>query len=119
VPFNLGLAIGLGALLLAQRGRRVGAVALALVCALASPVAGGFLALAALAWWLAARGGRFALWLAAAALTPIALLAVAFPEGGFQPFVASAFYPALLGVLLVAALIPAPCATARCCTRWR
>ena len=107
VPFNLGLAIGLGALLLAQRGRRVGAVALALVCALASPVAGGFLALAALAWWLAARGGRFALWLAAAALTPIALLAVAFPEGGFQPFVASAFYPALLGVLLVAALIPA------------
>src|SRR5207237_4984567 len=30
----------------------------------------------------------------------------AFPEGGFQPFVASAFYPALAAVLLLAAVIP-------------
>ena len=37
---------------------------------------------------------------------PIALLALAFPEGGFQPFVASAFYPAFAGVLLIAALTP-------------
>ncbi len=43
----------------------------------------------------------------AASLAPIALLTLAFPEGGTQPFVASAFYPALLGVLVVAALIPA------------
>ena len=34
------------------------------------------------------------------------LLALAFPEGGFQPFVPSAFYPALACVLAVAALIP-------------
>ena len=45
--------------------------------------------------------------LTAGALLPIAALSVAFPEGGAQPFVASAFYPALLGVLVVAALIPA------------
>jgi hypothetical protein len=37
---------------------------------------------------------------------PIALLAVAFPEGGTQPFVPSAFYPALAGVLAVTFLLP-------------
>src|SRR5439155_4327946 len=107
VPFDLGLAAGLGTLLLAQRGRLAPALALAVLCALASPVAGGFLALAALSWAVALRPGPAAAWLAAAALVPVALLAVAFPEGGFQPFVASAFYPALAGVLLIAALIPA------------
>ena len=57
VPFDLGLAIGLGSLVLAQRGRRGPALVLAVVCALASPVAGAFLALAALAW---ALGGGMA-----------------------------------------------------------
>jgi hypothetical protein len=106
VPFDLGLALGLGALLLLQRGRRAPALALAALCALASPVAGGFLALAALAWTLSLRPRRSVPLIAVAALVPIALLALAFPEGGFQPFVASAFYPALAGVLLIAALIP-------------
>ncbi|HWX74413.1 MAG TPA: hypothetical protein VNZ05_03850 [Solirubrobacteraceae bacterium] len=114
VPFDLGLATGLGALLLSQRRRRMPALALALACALASPVAGGFLALAALTWWVSARPGSFALWLAGAALAPVALLALAFPEGGYQPFVASAFYPALAGVLLIALLIgPARAPNAR------
>ena len=36
---------------------------------------------------------------------PVAVLIVAFPEGGPQPFVASAFYPTLAGVLLIAALM--------------
>ena len=57
VPFDLGLAAGLGALLLLQRGRRAPALALAALCALASPVAGGFLALAALSWTLSLRPG--------------------------------------------------------------
>jgi hypothetical protein len=107
VPFDLGLAVGLGALLAAQRRHNAAALALAALCALASPVAGGFLALAAGTWWISARPGRFALALGALALAPVALLALAFPEGGFQPFVASAFYPALAGVLLIAALVPA------------
>jgi hypothetical protein len=106
VPFDLGLAVGLGALLLAQRGGRAAALVLAVLCALASPVAAGFLALAALAWWLSLRPGPLPLWLLGAALAPVALLALVFPEGGFQPFVASAFYPALAAVLLIAALIP-------------
>jgi hypothetical protein len=105
VPFDLGLALGLGALLLARRGRHAPALALAGMCALASPVAGVFLALAALAWALAGpRAGPAAL--AAAALAPIALLALLFPEGGSEPFAASSFYPALAGVLLLALLIP-------------
>ena len=103
VPFDLGLAIGLGALLAAQRNRRALALTLAVACALSSPVAGLFLALATLAWALA--GNRFPLFLMLAALAPIGILAVAFPEGGSQPFVASAFYPALAGVLVIATLV--------------
>jgi hypothetical protein len=118
VPFDLGLAIGLGALLAAQHARRAGgrrawlvalALALAALCPLASPIAGVFLALAAVAWVLAQRSpiGLLQIALVLAALVPIALLAVAFPEGGSEPFAASAFYPALGVVLLLAALIPA------------
>ena len=106
VPFDLGLAVGLGALLLAQRGRRRTALALAVLASLSSPVAGAFLALAFLAWALAGPERGWPGALTVAALAPIGLLALAFPEGGSQPFVASAFYPALAGVLLIAALIP-------------
>jgi hypothetical protein len=106
VAFDLGLAAGLGSLLLAQRGRHGAALALAVACALASPVAGGFLALAGLAWLLALRPGWPAPALIAGALVPTALLALAFPEGGSQPFVASAFYPALAAVLLLVAVTP-------------
>jgi len=37
---------------------------------------------------------------------PIAFLSVAFPEGGSQPFVASAFWPALAGVVVIGLAIP-------------
>ncbi len=106
VPFNLGLAIGLGALLLAQRQRMWAALALSVLTSLASPVAGAFLALAWLAWAIAARSRAWPAVLCVVALAPIALLTLAFPEGGTQPFVASAFYPPLLAVLVVALLIP-------------
>jgi hypothetical protein len=107
VPFDLGLAIGLCALLLVQRGRLVLGLAATVLASLASPVDGAFLALAFLAWTLTGADSRR--WpgiLTMAALAPIALLAFAFPEGGSQPFVASAFYPALAGVLTIAALTP-------------
>jgi hypothetical protein len=110
VPFDLGLAIGLGALLAARGARRharlaPGAVVLVIACSAASPVAGVFLALALLAWAIAERS-VWTLALAVLALAPIAVLAVMFPEGGTQPFVASAFYPALAGVLFLFAVIP-------------
>ena len=106
VPFDLGLAIGLGSLLAAVRGARAPALALALLCSLASPVAGAFLALALLARALAGPRRRADAGLMLAALAPIALLAVVFPERGTQPFAASAFFPALAGVAAVVALLP-------------
>jgi hypothetical protein len=105
VPFDLGLAIGLGAALLARRSRLPLALALSVLTSLASPVAGAFLALAFLTWALAGPRRAWPGALAVAALAPVALLALAFPEGGAQPFVASAFYPELAGVLVICALI--------------
>jgi hypothetical protein len=124
VPYDLGLALGLGALLvlrgaserdqrsgrLGQLGRRAAALALAVLCAVASPVAGAFLALAGLAWTLTSRTANgwprgWPIVFTLAALVPIGLLTLAFPEGGTQPFVASAFYPDIAAILLIAALI--------------
>ena len=99
VPFALGLAIGLGALLALQRERRWTACLLAALTPLASPVAGLFLALAAAA---AALSGRVRLWPAAAtpARRPVGLaiavavvaigvtgvLGLVFPTPGWEPF---------------------------------
>ncbi len=128
VPYDLGFAIGLGAVLALLRGGLALALGLAVLTSVASPVAGAFLALAAIAvaltgvlahqrmWagtprrrvpelngWAAGRSG-FAL--AAAALIPILVLGVAYPDGGYEPFAASAFWPALAGVVLIALLLP-------------
>jgi hypothetical protein len=170
VPYYLGLAIGLGALVAFARGLTAVALALAAVTSLASPVAGAFLALAGLACAVgssptgsassilcdgpvdgtrpgvggtgpggvvAARtpGGRGSatraapartvsartastrsssssaaarsrsLGLGAAALAPILALAVAFPEGGYEPFAPAAFWPALGLVALTGAVL--------------
>ena len=105
VPFDLGLAVGLGALLLARRRRLALALTLSVLTTLASPVAGAFLALAYVAWLLTGPERAWPAALAIAALAPIALLALAFPEGGTQPFAASAFYPDLAGALVVGALV--------------
>ena len=111
LPFALGTAIGLGALLALQRRRRAVAAALALLCSLASPVAGLFLALAGIALWLSGPGPvpqaggrdggrREGLPLALAALVPPAALSIAFPGGGYEPF----HYPAFRYVPLFAVL---------------
>ena len=54
----------------------------------------------------ALAGSREGLALTAAALLPIVVLALAFPEGGYEPFAPSSFWPALVGVLLIALLLP-------------
>ncbi|HTY95857.1 MAG TPA: hypothetical protein VMB91_02370, partial [Solirubrobacteraceae bacterium] len=101
VPNDLGLALGLAALLLA-RPRPLVALVLCPLCSLASPVAGAFLALALLAWAIEGAHRRLALSMTLAALVPIGALALLFPEGGTQPFVASAFWAPLGAVLLLA-----------------
>jgi hypothetical protein len=131
VAFSLGLAVGLLAVVALQRERTSVALVLGALTSLASPVAGAFLALAGVACALAAvdppglqqRGlGRrpalegatdastLQLWrglaLTAGALVPILLLTLAFPEGGWEPFAPSVFWPGLVGVLLIALLLP-------------
>jgi hypothetical protein len=98
VPFAVGVAVGLGALLAERKGHPRWAIALGLLTPLASPVAGVFLAFGALVWrkW----------WLAVAGLAPAVALAVAFPTGGSFPFEAGSFWPALAFALLTAALAP-------------
>jgi hypothetical protein len=105
VPFLLGLPIGLGALLAAQRGRPALAIALGVLTPLASPVAGAFLALAGVAWMLGS-GRRIGIALAAAGLVPVVALTAVFPEGGSEPFVASAFWPALAALVALALWLP-------------
>ena len=106
LTFALGLAFALGAVL--ARARPAGGLAgvrAGRADGLSSPVAGAFLALAAAAWWLDARGG-WPVALAAAALLPAGAVALAFPEGGTFPFVASSFWPALAAAVALAALLP-------------
>jgi hypothetical protein len=111
VAYDLGFVIGLGSVLALTRGRFALALVLAVLTSAASPVAGVFLALALLAWALA-EGALFnrphvrSFALPAAALAPILVLSLAYPEGGYEPFASSAFWPALAGVLLIALLLP-------------
>jgi hypothetical protein len=103
IAFGLGLAVGLLAVVALRHGPV--AAALGLLTSLCSPVAGAFLALVGVADALTGQPRR-GLALAAASLTPILLLAIAFPEGGWEPFAPSAFWPALGGVVLIALLLP-------------
>lgn len=56
---------------------------------------------------LATRRAALGAGIVTCALAPIALTVALFPEGGDEPFAASAFWPALVATLLVAALLPA------------
>ncbi|HLI31714.1 MAG TPA: hypothetical protein VKU89_03085 [Solirubrobacteraceae bacterium] len=139
VPFDVGSAIGLLALVALAHAPPAGparllslmaAGALCVLSATASPVAGVFLALAGGALALSVLAGRLtsftrsprrlarrsdecprhalavALLLISASLAPIAALVLAFPEGGYEPFVAGAFWPELAAGLAVAMLLP-------------
>jgi hypothetical protein len=106
VPYDLGSAIALGAVLASMHGRFAAALLLAVLTSVASPVAGAFLALAFLACAIAWRPRSEGLALTAAALAPILVLSLAFPEGGHEPFAPSSFWPALGGVVLIALLLP-------------
>jgi hypothetical protein len=95
LPFALGVALGLAALLALQRRRYGWAIVFAALCPLGSPVAGLFLAMAGVAVALSAKGPKRydGLAIAAAAFIPPLLLAWAFPEGGWAPFPFTAYLP--------------------------
>jgi hypothetical protein len=106
MPFLLGLAIGLGALLAAE-GRRLALTAvLAGLSALASPVAGLFTALAGAALLLTGDR-RVGAALALPAGIAIVAMAAAFPTGGEEPFVLGSFVPVPLFAIIALWLIPA------------
>jgi uncharacterized membrane protein len=113
LPFALGVAFGLAALLALQRDRRVLAIVFAALCPLGSPVAGLFLAMGGVAYAIASRNHeesrariREGLAIAAAAFIPPAFLSLAFPEGGYAPFPFSAFLPIPLFALACLLLLP-------------
>ncbi len=105
LTFGLGVTFALASLLAWQRGHRKGAVALAVATTAASPIAGLFLAMGGVAHAAARREGT-GLAVAAGAFLPALALAVAFPEGGSQPFGFRAFAVVLLAAALVYRLLP-------------
>ena len=98
LTFVLGTAFALATLLAVQHERRAAAVLLAVATTAASPVAGLFLALAAVA------AGAWVV--AGAALGSAVVLALAFPNGGAQSWGATSFVLTLGCIALVAALLP-------------
>jgi hypothetical protein len=105
LAFGFGMTMGLAALLALQRDKRVLGIALGVLTALSSPVAGVFLALAGAAWWLGTRRGAAAA-LVAAAVLPVAGLSILFPEGGVEPFSLGAYWPAPACALIGYFVIP-------------
>jgi hypothetical protein len=97
LPFALGVAFGLAALLALQRRRYGWAIVFAALCPLGSPVAGLFLAMAGVAVALAAPRDKTrrneGIAIAVAAFLPPLFLAWAFPEGGWAPFPFTAYLP--------------------------
>jgi hypothetical protein len=113
LAFAFGMLPAVGTALALQRGRSWLAVLLAFVTALCSPVAAVFAALVGAAAGIAAlaeaRRLRPALpgaGVVLAALLPVAALAVAFPEGGTEPFASSAFWPLPLIAIGLALVTP-------------
>jgi hypothetical protein len=98
LTFALGLCtVTLTALLLQRRRPRWAAVS-ALAVALASPVAALF---AALAGVVARRPS-----VVVGSLLPVAVLAILFPSGGYQPFAFGALWPLLAAGAFIVALRP-------------
>src|SRR4051812_15498892 len=97
MPFLLGIALGVGAWSAARSQRRVLSGVLALATMLASPVAGVFVMLGALAKLLAdgPRAWVTAAWLGVPAIAGGIGLYLLFPEGGTDRFTATAFWPML------------------------
>jgi hypothetical protein len=106
LTFAVGVTLALAAVLALQRGHRRTGLALGVACSLGSPVAGLFLAMAGVAYWLATYE-RVALWLAAAAMTPALVLSILFPEGGSQPFSAETLLAVVLCCAVLLWLLPA------------
>jgi hypothetical protein len=99
LTFALGVALAVACLLAFVRGRPALAAALAVLCAAASPVAGVLLALLALTCSLVGRSPRVALTVGAPAAAVALVLALLFPEGGWEPYPFTSFLATVAVVL--------------------
>jgi hypothetical protein len=113
LAFAFGALPAVGAVLALDRRRSWIAAGLALLTALSSPVAALFLGLAASAYAIGAYAGERrlrpalpGLAVAVACLAPVGMLAIAFPEGGHEPFAAATLVPVL--ALALGAMIALP-----------
>ena len=113
LAFAFGLLPAVASALALHRRRPVLAAAAAALSALASPVAALFVALGATAYGLGAmlvdrdrRALIIGVLTALAALLPVLALAVAFPEGGSEPFTLQTLWPVALLSAGVALLPP-------------
>jgi hypothetical protein len=106
-PYLLGETTALVALLAARDGRWPFALPLAVAASLASPLAGGFLAMAAIAWmigcWPERRVGAGAL--AGAAAIPVLLLELLFPGLGTMPFAPLNFVGMLVALVPIGIVV--------------
>jgi hypothetical protein len=120
LAFAFGALPALGALVALDDDRAALACTLALLSALCSPVAALFAALAGSAYAVGAlvaerrlRPALGAIGVVVAALAPIALLAIAFPEGGREPFAFSTLWPILALAAVALTVLPKDWATLR------
>ena len=113
LTFAFGLLPAMGMVLALQRHRSWLATLLAVLTALASPVAALFSALAGAAYAIAAysRRRQFKAMLPglaaiAGSLLPVLMLSVAFPEGGSEPFTLATLWPIPAIALVALAALP-------------
>src|SRR6516165_10272971 len=108
LPFLLGEAFALGALWAATRGRWYVAGFLAVLAALASPLAAAFLLLAVLSWVLASRPRLRLSYLefVAGPVLVVVALGVLFPGQGVMPFPVIDLLMLLIGGAVLLILVP-------------
>jgi hypothetical protein len=107
IAFALGVTFALASVLAIVRGHRVSSAVFSLACAAASPVAAAFLVLAAAADLTTNRRPARAVVLAAPALVLTLVLAVLFPEGGYEPFAFTSLLAAAGASLALVIVLPA------------
>jgi hypothetical protein len=108
LAFLLGAVVALLVVLSHGSGRRLLAGVLAVLCPLASPVAGALLLLAIAAWWLSTSSParRPLVVLAALVCCGLAAVRLGFPQGGTFPFAATTFAGVAASSILGIWLLP-------------
>ncbi len=113
LTFAFGLCGAALTALALQRQRGRAAAGLAFLTALASPVAALFAALAGATVLISGGSRRSGAGVIVAALAPVGALAIAFPEGGAQPFTFATLWPMLLIAAMLIAASPQSASTLR------